>query len=419
MSYDRLADLERQLDEASRTQQDLEKRMFHLKTVYDISREICGLLDSAKIIDTLLMMTVGTFGVERGVVVVIDVKQQRIEHMAHRGFDAPEVPVLAQLAESIPMNDDTATFPLMLAAQDGDNAFGKLGLQVWLPFRINDRLCASVGVGAKLTGEIYTADDIELLATLANHGAMGIKTAAAHEELVRYAQELTDSLARIRMLESIKRNLAHFVPRAVQALIEESPEAPALEKRETDVSVLFVDITGYTRLSAQLDLERVNQLVEVYFGACLDEIVKHGGDVNETAGDGLMVIFRDPDPCRHAIAAATAAVGIQRRTAEVNATLEGYFDPIAMHVGINSGIAAVGVTKIEGAAGARWTYTASGPTTNLAARIAALGDAGVIISETTRNRLGDAFETEDLGMRTLKNVSEPVRVYRLRTDSAL
>ena len=51
-----------------------------------------------------------------------------------------------------------------------------------------------------------------------------------------------------------------------------------------------------------------NRLVERYFGAFLDEIVRNGGDVNETAGDGLMVIFQDPDPRRHAHAAVTTAL---------------------------------------------------------------------------------------------------------------
>ena len=48
--------------------------------------------------------------------------------------------------------------------------------------------------------------------------------------------------------------------------------------------MLFVDIAGYTRLSERFDLARVNELVERYFGAFLDEIMRHGGDVNETAG---------------------------------------------------------------------------------------------------------------------------------------
>ena len=85
-----------------------------------------------------------------------------------------------------------------------------------------------------------------------------------------------------------------------------------------------------------------------------------------------------------------------------------------MHVGVNSGVASVGATKIEGLAGARWTYTASGSTTNVAARLAALSEGGdVILSEETRRRIGDDFSPEDLGSRTLKNVPQAMRIYRL------
>ena len=86
----------------------------------------------------------------------------------------------------------------------------------------------------------------------------------------------------------------------------------------------------------------------------------------------------------------------------------------SLHVGVNSGIAAVGATKIEGSAGTRWTYTASGSVTNVAARLAALdeGDA-VLIGPETQARLGDTFPMEDLGERPLRNVEEPVRLFRL------
>ena len=200
----------------------------------------------------------------------------------------------------------------------------------------------------------------------------------------------------------------------MRELIEQSPEAPLLDKGEKDVAVLFADISGYTRLSAQLEFSEVNRLVESYFSAFLDEILKQGGDVNETAGDGLMVIFQDPDPNRHARAATSAALGIQRRAQEISAQLQGRYEPIAIRVGINSGIASVGVTKIEGMAGTRWTYTASGTTTNVAARLAALAEGGtVILSEETARRIGDRFKTQELGPQLLKNVPEPVRTYRL------
>ena len=382
--------------------------MFHLKTLYDLSREIGFLIDTQAIMQNLLMMVIGTFGTFRGVILLVDTESSSVEALTQRGLDEQAMGTLAEMVQSGRFTD------MMQRAGPVDDFIASLNLRVWIPFPVKNELTGGIVLGEKMTGEPYTADDLELLTTLANQASVAIQNATAHEEVVRYAEELAASLKRIQILESIKTNLAKFVPKTVQALIEESPEAPLLDKREADVSVLFADITGYTRLSAQMDLDRVNQLVEVYFGAFLDEIVKYGGDVNETAGDGLMVIFRDPDPRQHATAAVLAALGIQRRTREVNATLEGFFEPIKMHVGVNSGIAAVGATKIEGAAGTRWTYTASGPTTNVAARLSALGEGGtVVISEETRQRLGDEFEAEDMGPQSLKNVAQPMRVYRL------
>ena len=109
-----------------------------------------------------------------------------------------------------------------------------------------------------------------------------------------------------------------------------------------------------TRASAErLDGRRLNELVERYFGAFLDEILRNGGDVNETAGDGLMVIFRDPDPRRHACDAMLTAVGIVARGLARSCREPDHAGaPIELHVGVNSGVAAVGATKIEGMAGA-------------------------------------------------------------------
>ena len=415
----RLKRTEKRLRDAARTRRELERRMFHLKTLYDVSREIGSLIDAQAIVKNVLMMVMGTFGVERGLILLAEVRENRIEAMTRRGFDDAASAALSLAVDAgFPAKVQGFTGAVVLSESDDSGLLSSLDLRIWIPLDVSERVRGGIGLGEKLTGDPYTPDDSELLVTLANQAAIAIQKATAHEEVVRYANELAVSLRRIQILESMKANLAKFVPRTVQALIEASPEAPLLDKHEADVSVLFADITGYSRLSAKLELERVNQLVEVYFGAFLDEILKLGGDVNETAGDGLMVIFRDPDPRRHATAAVLAALGIQRRTRETNATLEGFFDPITMHVGVNSGIASVGATKIEGAAGTRWTYTASGPTTNIAARLAALGEAdSVVISADVRRRLGDEFTIgEDMGFQSLKNVAEPVRAYRLRAD---
>lgn len=283
-----------------------------------------------------------------------------------------------------------------------------------VPVFFRGRVTGLLALGPKRSGAAYTTEDLRLLRLLVNQSAVALEHAKAYTALEAAHTELKAALRRVEILESIRSNLSKFVPKTVQALIEQAPEAPELEKREVDLSVLFVDIVGYTRLSERLDAERVNALIERYFGSFLDEILKRGGDVNETAGDGLMVLFQDADPHRHARAAVKTALGIVRRTGEINAKLPDLAEPIALHVGVNSGAATVGATKIEGMTGTRWTYTASGQVTNLAARLAALGEAnGIIVGPVTRSRLEGDFEFEDLGERRLRNVEQPVRVFRL------
>ena len=294
-----------------------------------------------------------------------------------------------------------------------------VGAELVVPVIFRDRVTGLLVLGPKRSGRAYSTYDIRLLRLLANQSAVALEHAKAYFQLEAANAELTAALRRVELLESIRANLAKFVPRTVARLIEQAPEAPELDKREADVSVLFVDIVGYTRLSARLDPEQVNQLVERYFGSYLDEILKRGGDVNETAGDGLMVIFQDPDPRRHARAAVLTALGILKRTREINAELAEMSEPIALRIGVNSGLATVGATKIEGVTGTRWTYTASGQVTNLAARLAGVGEGdALIVGPATRARLDGEFTFEELGEQELKNVEPAVRVSRLTVGPA-
>ena len=89
-------------------------------------------------------------------------------------------------------------------------------------------------------------------------------------------------------------------------------------------------------------------------------------------------------------------------------------EPLAIHIGINSGAALVGSTRFEGVRGARWTFTASGPVTNLAARLAgAAGEGQIVAGPETVRRLGDDYRTERLGRERLKNVADATDLYRV------
>jgi class 3 adenylate cyclase len=235
-------------------------------------------------------------------------------------------------------------------------------------------------------------------------------------ELANALQNLQESRERLQLLEQLKGELSKFVPESVKKLLEQNPNAIELEKKTVEVSVLFLDIAGYTKLSEQLDPKKLNQLVQTYFSSFLEIIQKHHGDINETAGDGLMVIFQADRATAtdHALNATRAAFDIRQRTTALNEEYGGVFPPVQLHMGINTGEALVGATKLGGAGAQRWTFTATGPVTNVAARFAGSAEGGeIVVGPTTSDRIKNYFVLESLGARTFKNVSQPINVFRV------
>ena len=234
------------------------------------------------------------------------------------------------------------------------------------------------------------------------------------KDLEQAREELARAEERIEMLERAKDQLSKFVPLSVRKMAETDPETFGLQKVETDATVLFLDIGGYSSMCESLDDDRVNFLVEKYFSEFLDDIRKGNGEINETAGDGLMIIFQEKDRERHARNAVSTAIAIYYKTLKVNAELRGRFEPTVVNIGINSGKVFLGATRFEGMSTARWTFTASGLTTVLAARIAGLAtDGKILVGPETVNRLQEEFLVQPFGEHRLKNISKPVPVYQL------
>ena len=213
-------------------------------------------------------------------------------------------------------------------------------------------------------------------------------------------------------LRRIKDHFAKFVPQSVKRLITANPDAPELAKVERDVSVLFCDVSGYTRLSERLPAGALNTMVESHFSAYLDAIQSAGGDINETAGDGFMAIFESGCAHSHARLAAATALALLDIAERLNR--EHAQHPLEIHMGLNSGVALVGSTRFEGAGGSRWTFTASGPVTILAARLAGIAQAGQILAgmETVRH-LGENYPTTLLRSERLKNMGSATEIYQI------
>ena len=248
------------------------------------------------------------------------------------------------------------------------------------------------GADAFLTRPVHAG---ELLARI--HTALRLKHSMDH---------------RLGALRRSTEHLAKFVPETVKRLVTVNPEAPALAKCARDVSVLFLDISGYAQLCEHLPLDVLNGLVERYFSTFLDRIHAAGGEVNEIAGNGFMALFQDADPQHHAITAVETALALGTTTATLNTASS--TPALTMHMGLNSGTALVGSTRFEGQRSTRCTFTASGPVTNLAARLAGMATAGqILLGPETARRVAPHYRLQRLGHTPLHNFAEAVDVWEI------
>ena len=111
----------------------------------------------------------------------------------------------------------------------------------------------------------FTEKDAVLLKDLTVLASNAIVNARKHWKM---SQEKID-------MDRILEHLRPFVPETVSRIVEKDPSAPFLGKQEMDVSVLFLDIAGYTKISESLTREKVNFIIETYFSSFLDIIYAH------------------------------------------------------------------------------------------------------------------------------------------------
>ena len=399
-----------------------------LAAVTKLSRAIAGEIDLTRLLDSLMRISLEAAGARRAVFLIP--RDGAFVTAAESDLAQDEV----RIAEHPPPADQTAISmriinyvartrsDLVIDDAQADGRF--LACPYIQQMKPRSVLCAPVIKQGELTGILYlennlvpqafTPTRLRLVQVITSEVAFAIDNARIYRELRENNRALTNALHKVETLELVKGHLAKFVPKSLQELIDNNPAAPDLDLRDQDVSILFLDIAGYTRICETLDRSEVNWLIEHYFSCFLDDVYANGGDVNASAGDGLLIIFQDDDPKRHAARAIGTALAIRKKSSEINEQFRGRYPAIVINIGINSGITAIGSTKLSGASGDRWTFSSSGAVTNTAARIAAHAqDGAILVSGATAARIGDTLKLEALGPQHFKNVSEPVPVYRV------
>ena len=420
--------LQEELKQSEHIQSELDRRVFYLKTLYDVSKDIFSSVETETILRSFLLMAMGNFGATEGAILLINSFSKEIQHLVAVGLADKEVAGMKRDIEQH-IRQGMLLQPADRAKKVLQADFLSTPLAFARDFTVESEWAGIFGLGAKLIGEPYNQNDRELLDTLVNNLIVSLKNARSFEkikglnqdlesknlELAKALKELQAAMRKVEILESIKLNLCKFVPTAVTRMVENSPTAEVQEAREQDISVLFLDIEGYTKITECVGGARVNTLVEKYFSVFMDAIYENNGDVVETAGDGLMVLFLNDDEATHALEAVRAAQAIKEKACFINDDCSLDSQPLVVNIGICSGQAFVGAAKYESYTGSRWTYTSHGTTTNVAARLCGQAKGGaVLVSKSTADRVKSHYSFSPLGKLALKNLSGEVDVFALQ-----
>lgn len=194
------------------------------------------------------------------------------------------------------------------------------------------------------------------------------------------------------------------VPGAVAPV--EAYGRPGVERRQ--LTVMFCDLAGSTRLSSRLDPEDLGDVLSAFLRCCSTHIAAAGGYVARFMGDGVLAYFGYPEVREDdALRAVNAALRIRQHVPQL-AVAHG---PLAVRIGIATGVVVVGEPIGDGAAQER---SVVGPTPNLAARLqGCAGRNDVIVSEETRRLTERRFSYDELGARRLKGLPAATPLHRL------
>ena len=187
--------------------------------------------------------------------------------------------------------------------------------------------------------------------------------------------------------------------------------------RKARCVVLFTDLVGFTTRSSTLEPSALFTLLNRYFEAISEPVLKEQGLLDKFIGDSLMAEFGVPHhrgDKEEALAAVRAALTMRDNLKQLNAELQ--LDgqaPLAQGIGLHFGEVMAGNLGSSN----RLEYTVIGSTVNVASRLEGLTrrfeDHSILISGELRELLGDSVEVIDLGAQMLKGWPNPIQVFAL------
>ncbi len=220
-------------------------------------------------------------------------------------------------------------------------------------------------------------------------------------------QRVAEQVTQVERLGRLKR---FFSPQLAELIVAGGAEDP-LKTHRREVTVVFLDLRGFTAFAETSEPEEVMGVLRQYHAEMGKLILAHEGTLERFTGDGMMIFFNDPVPLPNpAERAIRMALAMRERVDEVAVKWRKLGYELNFGIGIAQGYATIGAIGFEG----RLDYGAIGTVTNLAARLCGEAKPGqILISQRLLGAVENVVDVDTIGELTLKGFHRPVPAYNI------
>jgi class 3 adenylate cyclase len=261
-----------------------------------------------------------------------------------------------------------------------------------------------------LTKPIHTAELLARVRSLLRIRGLHETVRAQADQLADWNRELEQRVAQqVDKLGRLERMKGFFSPQIAELISGDG--RGLLEPHRRRVTVVFLDLRGFTSFAESAEPEEMMELLREYHAEMGRLVLEHEGTLERFTGDGLMIFFNDPvEVDEPEVRAIAMAVRMRDRARELLARWKRLGHELGLGIGITSGYATLGLIGFEG----RWDYAALGSVTNQAARLCdAAGEGQILVSDRVLAAVETRVHAEPIGELELKGVRRAVRTHNV------